>query len=41
MKKWTNELDRSFSKEEVQMAQKHIKNYSTFLAIDKMQIKSC
>jgi hypothetical protein len=25
MKKWTNELNRPFSKEEVQMAKKHMK----------------
>jgi hypothetical protein len=40
MKKWTNELNRAFSKEEVQMAKKHMKKCSSFLAIKKMQIKT-
>jgi hypothetical protein len=26
MKKWANELNRAFSKEDVQMAEKHIRN---------------
>jgi hypothetical protein len=26
MKKWANELNRAFSKEEVQIAKKHMKN---------------
>jgi hypothetical protein len=29
MKKWANELNGVFSKEEVQMAKKHMKKYST------------
>jgi hypothetical protein len=40
MKKWTNELNRAFSKEEVQMVKKHMKKYSISLAIKEMQIKT-
>jgi hypothetical protein len=40
MKKWLSELNRSFSKNEVQMAKKCMKKCSIFLAIKEMQIKT-
>jgi hypothetical protein len=38
--KWTNELNRIFSKEEVQIAKKYMKKCPPFLAIKEMQIKT-
>jgi hypothetical protein len=39
MKKWANELNRTFSNEEVKMAKKHIKKCSTSLAIKEIKIQ--
>jgi hypothetical protein len=40
VKKWATELNRAFSKDEVKIAKKYWKKWSSFLAIKEMQIKA-